>query len=215
VTEDPSMKDKAGESAQAGKEAASDLASTATEKAQDVVAQAKGQARDLVGEARGQLRSQAGDQQRSAVTNLRSLGDELRSMSQNGDQNGVATHLVDQAADRVHGVAGWLDGREPEDLIDEVRRLARRRPGAFLVGALAAGVIAGRLTRGVIAEHQDDSSGSGAGSDSSPQLGSGGPRPAADAPYAGGVDTGRHTYGEPTTYSGGIGTTNEVGGGLR
>ncbi len=84
-------------------------------------------------------------------------------MAGSSEQNGVASDLVGQAADRTHGVADWLDGRQPEDLLDELRRLARRRPGAFLIGALAAGVVAGRLTRGAVAAHSDDSSGASTG----------------------------------------------------
>ena len=38
--------------------------------------------------------------------------------------------------------------------------MARRRPGAFLLGAVAAGVVAGRLTRGAVdaARSDDDTS---------------------------------------------------------
>ena len=52
-----------------------------------------------------------------------------------------------------------LEGREPADLLDELRSVARRRPAVFLVGALAAGVVAGRLTRGVKDESSDSPSG--------------------------------------------------------
>jgi hypothetical protein len=154
--EDASVKDRASESAQAGKQAASDVAQTATDQVKNVATEAQSQARNLVGEARDQLRSHAGDQHRNAVTNLRSLGDELHSMAMSSEQNGVATELVSKAADRTHGVADWLDGRQPEELLQELRRFARRRPGAFLLGALAAGVVAGRLTRGAVAAHGDD-----------------------------------------------------------
>lgn len=157
---DASVKDKAAQSAQAGTQAAAEVAQTATGQAKQVAAEAQSQARDLVGEARNQLRSHAGDQHRNAVTSLRSLGDELRSMASNSEQNGVATDLVRQAADRTHGVADWLDNREPGDLLDELRRVARGRPGTFLLGALAAGVVAGRVTRGAVAAHsQDNASG--------------------------------------------------------
>jgi hypothetical protein len=77
-------------------------------------------------------------------------------MVSNSDQSGPATQLTSQARDRVHGAADWLDGREPGDLVDELRSLARRRPGAFLVGAALAGVVAGRLTRGVVAGQAED-----------------------------------------------------------
>jgi hypothetical protein len=157
--EEPSLKDKAVQSADAGKQAVSEVAQTAMGDARDVLGEGKAQARNLVGEARDQLRDHAGEQQRNAVTNLRSLGDELRSMANGSDREGVASELVAQAADRTHGAADWLDGREPEDLLEELRRLARRRPGAFLLGALAAGVVAGRLTRGAVAVHSADETG--------------------------------------------------------
>lgn len=155
--DEASMKDKAAESAEAGKQAAGEVAQTAADHAKEVAQEAQSQARNLVGEARDQLRTHAGDQHRNAVSNLRSLGDELRSMVDNSQDGGVATEFVGQAADRAHGVADWLDGRQPEDLLDELRRFARRRPGAFLAGALVAGVLAGRLTRGAVAAHSDDS----------------------------------------------------------
>ena len=158
--EEPSLKDKAVQSADAGKQAVSEVAQTAMGDARDVLGEGKAQARNLVGEARDQLRDHAGEQHRNAVTNLRSLGDELRSMANGSDrEGGVASELVAQAADRTHGAADWLDGREPEDLLEELRRLARRRPGAFLLGALAAGVVAGRLTRGAVAVHSADETG--------------------------------------------------------
>ncbi|WP_375501754.1 hypothetical protein [uncultured Jatrophihabitans sp.] len=190
MTENASVKDKAAESTQAGKEAASDLASTASEQVQNVAGEAQKQARDLVGEARGQVRSQVGDQHRNAVTNLRSLGDELNSMSENG-QGGVATDLVTRAAGQAHGVADWLDGREPEDILEEVRRFARRRPGAFLLGALAAGIVAGRLGRGTVAAHKDNGDSSDSTVDSSVSA-----RP---TPGPGGYGD-QTAYGSQTTY---------------
>ena len=39
----------------------------------------------------------------------------------------------------------------PRDVLDEVKRFARRRPVAFLALAAAAGVVAGRVTRGAVA----------------------------------------------------------------
>jgi hypothetical protein len=152
-----SVGDKAAESAQAGQQAAEQLAKNAAGHAQDVAQEARTQARNLVGEVRDQVRGQAGAQQQNAVSKLRSLGDQMRSMASNGEQGQVATELVSQTADRAHGVADWLDQRQPEDVLEEVRRFARRRPGTFLLGALAGGVFAGRLTRGAVAAHTEDS----------------------------------------------------------
>ncbi len=150
------MTDKATDSAQVGKQAATDVAQTAAEHANQVATEAQRQARNLLGEARDQLRGQVGDQQRNAVTRLRSWGDELRSMANGSQHDGLANDLVGQAGDRAHAVADWLNGRRPEDLLEDLRRFARRRPGAFVFGALAGGLVAGRLTRGVVAAHSDD-----------------------------------------------------------
>jgi hypothetical protein len=56
--------------------------------------------------------------------------------------------MLHQATGRVEELADWLKNREPADLLGEVRSFARRKPGTFLLGALAAGVVAGRLARG-------------------------------------------------------------------
>jgi len=61
----------------------------------------------------------------------------------------VATEVAQQAADRIHGMASWLEQREPADVLQAVRDFARRRPGVFLAGAVVAGLAAGRLTRGM------------------------------------------------------------------
>ena len=79
-------------------------------------------------------------------------------MADNGDHHGTASELAVQAADRLHGVANWIGEREPGDLVEEVRRFARRRPGAFLLGAAVAGVVVGRLTRGAVDAQRDTGS---------------------------------------------------------
>lgn len=138
-------------------EAGGNVAQTAKEQGREVAGEASRQARNLYGEARTQLAGQAGDQQRRAAGGLRSLADEMRSMAEQGGQSGPASELARQAADRVHGVAGWLEGREPSDLFAEMRNYARRNPGTFLVGAALLGVLAGRLTRNVAAVSSSDS----------------------------------------------------------
>ncbi|MGW5579873.1 hypothetical protein [Micromonospora chokoriensis] len=136
------------------------VAQTAREQGTEVGREAARQARNLYGEARTQLASQTGEQQRKAAGGLRSLADEMRSMAEQGGQAGPVTELARQAADRVHGVAGWLEEREPGDLITEVRDYARRNPGTFLVGAAVLGVLAGRLTRSISAAGDDSGNGS-------------------------------------------------------
>jgi hypothetical protein len=153
--EQASMSDRASEAANQGKQAVSDVTSTAADKARQVTEETARQARDLLGEARGHLEQQAGEQHRNLVSGLRSLSDELGSMR--ADQPGLASELVSQAHERVNGAADWFERRQPGDLVGEIRDFARRRPGTFLLGAALAGIAVGRLTRGAVAAHSDDS----------------------------------------------------------
>jgi hypothetical protein len=75
--------------------------------------------------------------------------------------SGLATDLARQVADRAHDLSSRVDGREPRELLDDVRSFARRKPGVFLLGAALAGVVAGRLTTGVVAAHKDSSPSTG------------------------------------------------------
>jgi hypothetical protein len=96
--------------------------------------------------------------------------------------------LAEQAAGRVDDAAGWLERHEPGEVLDSVRGLARRRPGAFLAGAALLGVLAGRLTRGAVDANRD-TGGSSSGYDHLP--------PARGVPQP--------PYGAPTPYGPGGG----------
>jgi hypothetical protein len=142
-------RDEAADVGNSAREAGSHVAQSATDQAKQVVSETGRQARDLLGEAKGQVREQASTQQHQAAQQLRAVAGELSEMAAKGGRSGLATQVAQEAAERVRGVASWLDQREPGDLLDGVRDFARRHPGTFLVGAAAAGVVAGRLTRGL------------------------------------------------------------------
>jgi hypothetical protein len=142
-------RDAAADVGNSAREAGSHVAQSATDQAKQVVSETRAQARDLLGEAKGQVREQASTQQHKAAQQLRAVAGELSEMAAKGGQSGPATQLAQEAAERVRGVASWLDQREPGDLLNGVREFARRHPGTFLVGAAAAGMVAGRLTRGL------------------------------------------------------------------
>jgi hypothetical protein len=154
--------------AQAGSEVAStaaqagsQVASTAVDQAKEVAQETQRQAMNLVEQGQSQLREQATVQQQKAAQGLSSLAQELRGMvnGTNFETSGPAHDLVRQATDKIEELAGWLQNREPADLLQEVRSYARRRPGTFLLGAAVAGVVAGRLTSGVRKAHSDGGAG--------------------------------------------------------
>jgi ElaB/YqjD/DUF883 family membrane-anchored ribosome-binding protein len=191
----------------------------AKDQAADVVAEAKGQARDLLGEARAGLTSQASDQQARAASSLRSLGDELGRMADGSEQGGLAADLVRQVAGRTGSVASWLENREPGDVLGEVTDFARRRPGVFLALAAGAGVLAGRLTRGLKdappSTGSTGTSGGSAGSGlagsttglSTPTAGSAGGSPAATTQDLSGV---LGAAGGPGVVAGGTAEVTDV-----
>jgi hypothetical protein len=144
-------KDEAAELKRTAADSAQTVAETAKTEASNVAAEVKTNARDLLHQAKSDLTEQAGTQQQKVADGLRSVSNELHSMAAASDQPGVATDLVRQAAERSSAVASWLDGRDPGSLLTEVKSFARQRPGTFLLLAAGAGVLAGRLSRGLSA----------------------------------------------------------------
>jgi hypothetical protein len=223
---DAGVRDQARNLGSEAAQAGGNVAQTAKQEGREVVQEAGRQARNLYGEARTQLTSRASDQQRRAAGGLRSLADEMRSMADQGGQSGPVAEVARQAADRVHSVAGWFESREPGDLIAEVRNYARRNPGTFLVGAALLGVVAGRLTRNVVAASGDGSSDATAGTgyrsayaepvtdpDSTMVLPPTQPSGYADSlPPSGYADTTQPTGYTGTTEPGGYTGTTEPGG---
>ncbi|MGC0238763.1 hypothetical protein ACJJV6_10295 [Arthrobacter nitrophenolicus] len=152
-------KEEAADVARTAKDSAQSVAQTAKSEAANVAAEAKYSAQDLLHQAKTGLTSQAGTQQQKAAEGMRSISGQLRSMADAPDQQGMASDLIRQAAERTSSMATWLENREPGDLLTEVQRFARNRPGTFLLLAAGAGVLAGRLTRGLTAGAPESSSG--------------------------------------------------------
>jgi hypothetical protein len=129
------------------------VAGTAKEETQNLAGTAAAQARSVMGDTVRQVGDQVNDQattQRDRLSQtLRTLGDDLEQMAsqQPGPESGMAVDLAREVSERVRSLGSHLEGREPGQLLDEARDFARRRPGTFLLGALAAGVVAGRLFR--------------------------------------------------------------------
>ena len=154
-------KQQAAEVADTAKQAGAQVADTVKEQAGQVTAEAKNQAKQLLSQAQSELSEQAAGTQQRVSEGLRALADELSGMARNSEQDGVATDLARQAADRARTAAGWLADRDPGSLLDEVRTFARRKPGTYLALALGAGVLAGRLTRGLTAPTDDHTTDTG------------------------------------------------------
>jgi hypothetical protein len=134
-------------------EAGKEVAATAKDEAANVASEAKYQAKSLLSTATSEVQNQASTQQGRLASTLRGYADELQGLAQGqgSSQSGVVTDLVNQAASKGSDIAQWLEDREPADVLEELRRYARRRPVMFLALCGLAGVVAGRITRGAVA----------------------------------------------------------------
>ncbi|NLE96561.1 MAG: hypothetical protein GX596_01035 [Propionibacterium sp.] len=138
-------------------DAARNVADTAQQEAGRVKDDAVDQAKSLASSARDEAYSQAATQQDRLAQQSRLVSDDLHRISR-GER--AESDLVNQAvsalADRAEKLTTSLETKGPEDLLDDVRRFASRRPWTFLGIAVGVGLVAGRLTRGLKDANNDD-----------------------------------------------------------
>ncbi len=156
------VRDQAADLGQGAVDAGKHAAGVARDQASGVVAEAGQQGRELLRQAQDQLQSQASMGQQRLASDLHALSDGFCSMADQAGQPGLAADLARQAAGTARNVARWLDDREPGQVLEDVKSFARRRPGMFVALAACAGLMAGRLTRGLTDASSDEGN---AGSD--------------------------------------------------
>jgi hypothetical protein len=147
--DDPSkVKQVAGKTQQAAGHAVSEVKDTATQQAQRVGEEAKTQVRNVAGDVRDKVNQQARAQNDRLVGSIRQTADHLDEMRGDRADSPAAT-MVSRVADGGRQLADYLDRNGPDGVLREVQDFARRRPGAFLATALAAGFVVGRLGKSV------------------------------------------------------------------
>jgi hypothetical protein len=125
-------------------------AGTAVDQTKAVADDAKRQARRLGQEARAQLRGQVEDQSARVARGLEDVGRQLATMAdKTDDPDGTVSSYTRQAGEGVQRLAARLDDGGLDQMLDEMKRFARNRPGLFLLGALGAGFVVGRLLKAV------------------------------------------------------------------
>jgi hypothetical protein len=178
--DDSKAKQVASQATHAAGQAAGDVKDTVQEQARNVGAEAKTQARNVASDVRDRVSEQARTQNDKLVGSIRQTADQLDEMR--GERtNSPAATVVSRVADGGRQLADYLDRNGPEGVLQEVQDFARRRPGAFLATALAAGFVVGRLGKGVAKADP------AAGADDKPSTDSfvSSPTPAATYPDAG------------------------------
>ena len=145
----------ASTAAQQGQE----VAGVAGEQAREVAGLVKGQAaeltqelsaqgRSLYEETRQQLEAQAESQAQLMASTLHRWGDETQALVDGRPADaGAVGECASQLADKLRQVAGDIEQRGVNGVLEDVQNFARRRPGAFLMGAAVVGFTGGRLLR--------------------------------------------------------------------
>lgn len=154
TTEDSSTVDRT-------KQAASNVAGGAGDRAKDVAATAKSEVRSVVDDARSQaatvvstaqdsLRDHASEQAKTVSAKLGDFSQQLATMADSSDDpNANVAQLARSAADTLGRGARRLETGGLDGAFDDLKRLARNRPAAFLLGSVAAGFAIGRLVKHV------------------------------------------------------------------
>jgi hypothetical protein len=125
-------------------------AGTAVDQTKVVADDAKRQARRLGQEATAQLRGQVDEQTARVARGLEDVGRQLTTMAdKTDDPDGQVSSYTRQAGEGVQRLAARLDDGGLDQMLDDVKRFARNRPGVFLLGALGAGFVVGRLLKAV------------------------------------------------------------------
>jgi hypothetical protein len=144
--ESPGVKEQAQQAASTAAGEGKHVAGVAAEQASNVAGEARSQAQGLMRQAGQEVETQSRQQKDRLAGGMRTFSDDLEQMASQG--SGMAGQLAHEVAQRARAFSTHLEQREPRDLLEDVRDFARRKPGTFLLGALAAGVVAGRLARG-------------------------------------------------------------------
>ena len=114
-------------------------AEAAARHAEGVADQFAGEVRDAALRMLTEQKSRAADAAHGVAEALQRAADGLR------PEYPPIAHLADHVAGRVDSASTSLRERNWDDLVEDIRRLADRRPALFMLGAVAMGVALGRI----------------------------------------------------------------------
>ncbi len=147
--------EKSGELVREAKEDARQIAASVWSRGGEVTEQLSTQGRSLVQETRAQIQTQARAGTERTAQALRQFGGQAQALAEGRPEEApqlaeYAWKIADScygAADRIYGLADDIDQRGFGSVLQDVQSFARRRPGAFLLGAVALGFGVGRLAQ--------------------------------------------------------------------
>ncbi|GAA3900846.1 hypothetical protein GCM10023084_61620 [Streptomyces lacrimifluminis] len=140
-------KSEATTTADQARQAAGQVTGTVAEQTRAVAGEARQQAGAAFGELRSRAVNEVEEQARRATGMLRQWSDDIGGLADNAPGDSPARSLASQMSDSGHRAADYLEKQGVDGALSDLRHFARRRPGAFLGGALVAGVVVGRLAK--------------------------------------------------------------------
>jgi hypothetical protein len=144
---------RAGERLQQASEEARDEirreAERASGKAESLKEEAKGRAGRLLDEAKDRARSAIDERKEGLAQDVGDFAHALRASASDleGHNKAYVAHYVQQAASSVEQIADTLHRQDLTELMRRTEDFARRQPGLFIGGAVAAGFALARLLK--------------------------------------------------------------------
>ena len=146
---------KAKDVAASTAEQARDVADVAMEQAQAVAGDAASQVRHVTQRTKAELKTQADERAAQMSQTLREAARQMQKMADNSGESGMVVDLSRDAGQRIEALAQRIEHGGVDRIVADVKAAARRRPGTFLLGAMAAGFAVGRLVRDAQAAEPD------------------------------------------------------------
>ena len=126
-----------------------ELTEQARQQTGQLARQARQQTTELANRGTEQIKSQLANQKHQAAQRITPLQTALRETAQQlkTQGQGSVAQYADDAADRVERFSRYLRENEVDQILDEARGFARRRPGLFVGSAIALGFLASRFLK--------------------------------------------------------------------
>lgn len=131
------------------------LKETDTSEQGSIRAEASEQASRLAGTVKDEVVRREQNLRSGVAHRAESVAEGLRKARSEIDPDSTAAQMFDRAADSVSGLADSLNSTDPAQMLGDVRRFARRQPGAFLGLSALAGFAAVRFLRAGSANSSD------------------------------------------------------------
>ena len=168
------------QTAQTARAEAGAVAGTVKEETKNVAQEAQQQASSALHQVQDDVRTRANEEATKFAQTLHDTSKQLQSMAGAAGDQGVASSLVREGANATERLASRLDQGGVDAVMADARSFARRKPGAFLLGAVTVGFLTGRLARNLSGGSQPAPNGADNGHRAIPASDTG----AFDAPAA-------------------------------